>query len=104
MIMLIKYLLFVLLAVFMISAAVYSMSSRRAADPLVKGLKRSVMNVLLGAMLVTLSLMSMFIFSGSTLNVVIEAAFLLLGLFNIFSGLRSHGYYSRLRNESGTKF
>ncbi|AIQ28703.1 hypothetical protein P40081_11340 [Paenibacillus sp. FSL P4-0081] len=102
MIMLIKYLLFVLLVVFMISAAMYSFSSRRAADPLIKGLKRSIMNVLLGAMLVTLSLMSMFIFRGSTLNVVIEAAFLLLGIFNIFSGLRSHGYYSRLRSGSGS--
>lgn len=48
MIMLIKYLLFVLLVVFMVSAAVYSYSSRRAADPLVKGTRRSVMNMLLG--------------------------------------------------------
>lgn len=102
MIMIIKYLLFVLLVVFMISAAMYSFSSRRAADPLIKGLNRSIMNVLLGAMLVTLSLMSMFIFRGSTLNVVIEAAFLLLGIFNIFSGLRSHGYYSQLRSGSGS--
>lgn len=97
MIMLIKYVLFVLLVVFIIGAAVYSFASRRASDPLVKGLKRAVMNMLLGAMLVTLSLMSMFIFRGSTLNVVIEAAFLLLGIFNIFSGLRSHSFYSRSR-------
>lgn len=97
MIMLIKYLLFALLVAFMIAAAVYSYSSRRARDPLIKGIKRSIMNVLLGAMLVALSLMSMFIFRGSTLNVVIEAAFLLLGFFNIFSGLRSHSYYNRMR-------
>ncbi|WNS46381.1 YtpI family protein [Paenibacillus sp. MMS20-IR301] len=97
MIMFIKYLLFVLLAGFMISAAVYSYTYRRSADPLIKGLKRSVMNVLLGGMLVTLSLISMFLFRGSTLNVVIEAAFLLLGMFNIFSGLRSYSYYSRMR-------
>lgn len=44
--------------------------------------------------------MSMFIFRGSTLNVVIEAVFLLLGLFNIFSGLRSYSYYSRARSGS----
>ncbi|WP_238654778.1 YtpI family protein [Paenibacillus piscarius] len=100
MILLIKYLLFALMVVFMISAAVYSYSSRRAADPLVKGAKRSVMNMLLGGMLVTLSLMSMFIFRGSTLNIVIEAVFLVLGLFNIFSGLRSYSYYSRARSRS----
>ncbi|QUL56768.1 hypothetical protein KDC22_09940 [Paenibacillus tritici] len=100
MVMLIKYLLFALLVIFMVCAAVYSIASRRAADPLVKGSKRSVMNMLLGGMLVTLSLMSMFIFRGSTLNVVIEAAFLLLGIFNIFSGLRSYSYYSRIRSGS----
>lgn len=100
MIMFIKYLLFALLVIFMVCAAAYSISSRRSPDPLVQGTKRSIMNMLLGGMLVTLSLMSMFMFRGSTLNVVIEAAFLLLGLFNIFSGLRSYSYYSRMRSRS----
>ncbi|MNE83574.1 hypothetical protein D3C80_1803990 [compost metagenome] len=95
MIMLIKYLLFILLVVFMTSAAVFSFSSRRAADPLERGRRRSIMNVLLGAMLVTLSLMSMFLFSGSTISIIVEALFLVIGAFNIFSGLRSYGYYSR---------
>ncbi|AIQ17153.1 hypothetical protein H70357_11155 [Paenibacillus sp. FSL H7-0357] len=100
MILLIKYVLFVLLVICMIGAAVYSLSSRRAPDPMEKGRKRAIMNVLLGAMLVTLSLMSMFLFRGSTVNVIVEAVFLVIGAFNIFSGLRSHGYYSRNRNEN----
>ncbi|MFC6652144.1 hypothetical protein [Paenibacillus rhizoplanae] len=75
MIMFIKYLLFALLVIFMVCAAAYSISSRRSTDPLVQGTKRSIINMLLGGMLVTLSLMSMFMFRGSTLNVVIEAAF-----------------------------
>ncbi|AIQ51844.1 YtpI family protein [Paenibacillus sp. FSL R7-0331] len=95
MIMLIKYLLFILLVVFMIGAAAFSLSSRRTSDPAEKARRRSVMNVLLGAMLVTLSLMSMFLFRGSTLSVIVEAVFLVIGAFNIFSGLRSYGYYSR---------
>ncbi|WP_342565344.1 YtpI family protein [Paenibacillus sp. FSL R7-0345] len=95
MIMLIKYLLFILLVIFMIGAAVYSLTSRRTPDPLEKGRRRSIMNVLLGAMLVTLSLMSMFLFRGSTPSVIVEALFLVIGAFNIFSGLRSYGYYSR---------
>lgn len=101
MIMLIKYLLFILLIVFVIGAAVYSFSSRRASNPRDKGLKRSVMNVLLGAMLVTLALMSMFLFHGSTVNIIVEAVFLVIGAFNIFSGLRSYGYYNR--NKPGTE-
>ncbi|KUP21151.1 YtpI family protein [Paenibacillus sp. DMB5] len=95
MIMFIKYLLFILLVVFMIGAAAYSLSSRRTSDTQEKGRRRSIMNVLLGAMLVTLSLMSMFLFRGSTLSVIVEAVFLVIGAFNIFSGLRSYGYYSR---------
>lgn len=95
MVLFIKYLLFILLVIFVIGAAVFSLSSRRASNPQDKGLKRSVMNVMLGAMLVTLSLMSMFLFRGSTINVIVEAAFFLIGGFNIFSGLRSYSYYSR---------
>lgn len=54
------------------------------------------MNILLGSMLVLLALMSMFLFRGSTISIVVEAVFLVLGAFNVFSGLRSYGYYSRL--------
>ncbi|MNW13703.1 hypothetical protein D3C71_2117280 [compost metagenome] len=85
----------------MTSAAVFSFSSRRAADPQEKGRRRSIMNILLGAMLVTLSLMSMFLFRGSTISIIVEALFLVIGAFNIFSGLRSYGYYSR--NQRGRK-
>ncbi|MBW4084180.1 YtpI family protein [Paenibacillus sp. S150] len=103
MILFIKYALFILMLACMMGAAVYSFSSRRAQDPLEKGLKRSVMNILLGAMLVSLSLICMFMFRGSTGSVIVEAAFLLVGAFNIFSGLRSYGFYSRNRRQ-GTKF
>jgi uncharacterized membrane protein len=100
MVLFIKYLLFILLVIFVIGAAVFSISSRRALNPQDKGLKRSVMNVMLGAMLVTLSLISMFLFRGSTVNIIVEAAFLLIGAFNIFSGLRSYNFYSRSRSRS----
>lgn len=93
MILFIKYVLFILMMACLIGAAVYSFNSRRAQDPQEKGAKRSIMNILLGAMLVSLSLICMFVFRGSTVNVIIEAMFLLIGAFNIFSGLRSYGFY-----------
>lgn len=99
MVLIIKYSLFILMVIFVIGAAIFSLSSRRAVNPRDKGLKRSVMNVMLGAMLVTLSLMSMFLFRGSTVNIIVEAAFFLIGGFNIFSGLRSYSYYSQSLNE-----
>ncbi|MCE3200066.1 hypothetical protein JI735_20415 [Paenibacillus sonchi] len=101
MILFIKYVLFILMIICLIGAAVYSYTSRRAQNPLDKGAKRSIMNILLGAMLVSLSLICMFVFRGSTVNVIIEAVFLLIGAFNIFSGLRSYGFYSRNR-KNGT--
>lgn len=100
MILIIKYILFILLVFFVVCAAFFSTSSRRTPDPLEKGRKRSVMNVMMGAMLVNLGLISMFLFPGSTLNILIEAIFLIIGAFNIFSGIRSYGYYSRMK--SGT--
>ncbi|MNO46860.1 hypothetical protein D3C76_371520 [compost metagenome] len=100
MILFIKYVLFILMMVCLIGAAVYSFASRRAQDPLEKGAKRSIMNILLGAMLVSLSLICMFVFRGSTVNVIIEAVFFLIGAFNIFSGLRSYGFYSRNRKNA----
>ncbi|BCG58476.1 YtpI family protein [Paenibacillus sp. URB8-2] len=96
MILFIKYLLFLLLTLSVLGAAFYSASFRRAATPGERGLKRAVMNILLGSMLVLLALMSMFLFRGSTISIVVEAVFLVLGAFNVFSGLRSYGYYSRL--------
>lgn len=103
MILVIKYLLFVLVVLFVLGSAWYSVLSRREADPLEKGLKRAVMNILLGGMLIALALMSMFLFRGSSVNIVVEALFLLLGLFNLFSGLRSHGVYSRSKARGGSK-
>ncbi|WP_379135860.1 YtpI family protein [Paenibacillus sp. sgz500958] len=100
MIITIKYLLFILLVIFVISAALFSIAARRTPDPLDKGLKRSALNILMGAMLVTLALMSMFLFHGSTLSVIIEAVFILMGLFNMFSGLRSRSYYLRMKSGS----
>jgi hypothetical protein len=54
------------------------------------------MNMSMGFMLIFISLIQMFLFSGSTLRVVIGALFFLLGLFNLFAGLRNHSHYTRL--------
>ncbi|WP_019912044.1 YtpI family protein [Paenibacillus sp. HW567] len=55
----------------------------RAQDPLEKGITRSVMNIMPGGMLLSLCLICMFTFRGSTSKVIVEALFLLLGAFNI---------------------
>jgi hypothetical protein len=58
----------------------------------------------MGSMLVILSLILMFVFTGSTLSVVMEALFLIMGAYNLFAGLRNRSYYARMqqRSDNGT--
>ncbi|WP_276354168.1 YtpI family protein [Cohnella caldifontis] len=79
-----------------IGSVVFSFRYRRSADGRLRGLYAARMNVCMGLMLVFIALIQMFLFSGSTLRVVIGAVFLLLGLFNLFAGLRNHSHFSRM--------
>lgn len=98
MITVIHYVLYIILVLSVVAAALYSIRARRMADPADRGLHMSMMNLCMGIMLVSLSLICMFLFSGSTPAIIVEAAFMVLGAFNIFAGLRSRAYYNRLKN------
>lgn len=94
----IRYALFILLAISCIAAAWNSINSRRKSDPLDRGKLQASMNIWMGVMLVALSVIAMLMFSGSTPAVIVEAVFMVLGAFNIFAGLRSRSYYSRQKS------
>ncbi|WP_342555190.1 YtpI family protein [Paenibacillus sp. FSL R7-0652] len=96
-----KYVLIALFAIAMICSAVNSIRSRRTSDKNDAGLYRSWTNIWMGCMLVILSLILMFVFTGSTLSVVVEALFLVMGAYNVFAGIRNRSYYARLRQHSG---
>ncbi|MNP82201.1 hypothetical protein D3C76_1807660 [compost metagenome] len=49
----------------------------------------------MGFMLIVLALIQMFMFSGSTVRVVVGALFMVIGAFNIFAGIRNLGIISR---------
>lgn len=78
-----------------ISSVVFSIRSRRATDSRLHGLYVARMNISMGLMLIFIAFIQMFMFSGSTVRVIVGAVFLLLGLFNLFAGLRNHAVYSR---------
>lgn len=99
----IHYILYIILVLSVIAAALYSIRARRTADPADRGIYMSMMNIYMGMMLISLSLVCMFLFSGSTPAVIVEAVFLVLGAFNIFAGIRSRTYYSRLKNSQTAK-
>ncbi|MEC0368888.1 YtpI family protein [Paenibacillus chibensis] len=100
MVSVIRYLLYAVLVIACICAALYSSRSRRSKDARERGLYGATTNIFMGVMLIMLALIFMFIFSGSTVAVIIEAVFLVLGAFNIFAGIRNRGYYSRMKSDS----
>ncbi|WP_054957043.1 YtpI family protein [Paenibacillus dakarensis] len=97
----IKYVLFAVLVISVIAAALYSIRARRKPDPIDRGSYLASMNISMGVMLVDLAFISMLMFSGSTPAIIVEAAFIVLGLFNIFAGLRSKRFYTRQKSARG---
>ena len=77
-------------------SVVYSVRYRRAADGRIRGLFAARMNVSMGLMLIFIAIIQMFLFSGSTVRVIVGALFLLIGLFNLFAGMRNHSHFSRM--------
>ncbi|WP_433943871.1 YtpI family protein [Paenibacillus sp. SN-8-1] len=91
----IEYILYAVLIIACVCSVYFSFRSRRSVDPAVRGLNAAKTNVSMGVMLIVLSVIQMFMFTGSTLRVVIGALFMLLGAFNIFAGLRNISFYTR---------
>ncbi|MFC5531239.1 YtpI family protein [Cohnella yongneupensis] len=76
-----------------------SFKSRQSKDGKQRGLHASRMNIYMGLMLIFLSILMMLLFTGSSLLVVVCLLFMLLGIFNLFAGMRNRSYYSRLQQE-----
>lgn len=67
----------------------FSLRAKKASDPRERGLLAGKVNVNMGVMLVSMSIIQMFYFQGSIIRVLIGALFLLLGLFNFFAGYKN---------------
>jgi hypothetical protein len=86
-----------------IYSLVFSFKARRVADPIARGLVQAKMNIAMGIMLTLLSIIQLFMFQseneGSTVRVLVGVGFLLLGLYNIFAGIRNNKLYKTQRNK-----
>jgi hypothetical protein len=80
-----------------VMSAVFSYRARRSQEPKVRGLNAARMNICMGLMLIFIALIQMTMFSGSSVRVIVGALFMVIGLFNLFSGLRSHSFLTRTR-------
>lgn len=77
----------------LVFSAVFSFKSRRASDAGTRAIFTARMNVSMGIMLLFIALVQLFLSGESTLRIVIGAIFLILGVFNLFAGLRNLSLY-----------
>lgn len=90
------FLIAVILAT-LFASVYFSFKYRRQTTRKARGLNAAKMNMSMGVMLVAISLVQLLLFTGSSVRVVVGAVMLLLGLFNLFAGLRNHALFSRLK-------
>lgn len=84
---------FVLVAILLAFSFYYSYKTRRQTDPILRGLLQAKQNMAMGMMLAVLSVYPLYLMPGSTIRVLVGALFLILGLFNLFAGIRNHAVY-----------
>ncbi|MEX2461704.1 MAG: YtpI family protein [Paenibacillaceae bacterium] len=87
---------FILTAVILISlmsTVFYSFRSRTQSDANMRGILAAKMNISMGFMLIAMALLQIFLFEANTMRTILGIVFLLLGLFNFFSGVRNHMHY-----------
>jgi uncharacterized membrane-anchored protein len=80
-------------------SVIFSFRSRRAADPIQKGLHAARMNLSMGSMLICMALVQWILFEPDTIRIALGSVFIVIGFFNLFAGFRSYGYYSRLSSK-----
>lgn len=87
---------FALYAAFMIALACtvyFSFAYRRQRDATRRGLYQSRLNISMGAAMILLSLYPLLLIPGSNTGMIVGIIFLLIGCFNLYSGIRNHGVY-----------
>ncbi|WP_036709976.1 YtpI family protein [Paenibacillus pinihumi] len=93
----IQWLLFAGVVITLCLTTYFSYKARRSQEARVRGLNTARMNISMGTMLVMLSLIQMVMFSGSTVRMIVGAVFLVLGLFNLFAGIRNRTLFLTMK-------
>ncbi|QHT60118.1 hypothetical protein GXP70_09305 [Paenibacillus lycopersici] len=75
----------------------FSYNARRTSDVRRRGMLSARLNMCMGVMLVFIALFMMLAFSGSTVKVIISALIIVIGLFNLFAGLRNNSIYRSMK-------
>lgn len=91
----IRTLLPFIIFVTLIFSVSYSFRARKTEDPRLRGLYSARMNIAMGVMLIVIAVTQLFFFNDSNLRRVFGTICVLLGLFNLFAGLRNHSTFNR---------
>lgn len=89
--------LFTFIVIMLIVSAYYSIRYRRQRDPLLRGLYAARMNIGMGVMLIAIAITQLFFFTDSVIRRTFGIVCFLLGLFNLFAGLRNHKQFQSAR-------
>lgn len=81
----------------LVLTVLFSYKSRRASDQRQRGLHASRMNISMGIMLLFIAGVQLLLSNESTARIVIGTLFLVIGLFNLFAGLRNHSIYRTMQ-------
>ncbi|MFS1511808.1 YtpI family protein [Chengkuizengella sp. SCS-71B] len=77
----------------------FSMKARRTKDAKQQGLMRSRMNMSIGVGLITIACIQLFLFEFTWTRFIVGIIFLLLGIANIYGGIRNHVQIMKFMNQ-----
>jgi hypothetical protein len=73
----------------------FSIRMRREKDVGKRGLYNAKLNISMGIMLILIGLSQLIFLNESNIRLIFGIVCLLIGLFNLFAGIRNHGAYTR---------
>jgi hypothetical protein len=88
-----------LIIVFAALSVFYSIRYRRQTDERKRGLYSARLNISMGFMLIIIAITQLFFFTDSNTRRIFGTTCLLIGLFNLFVGLRNHSSYSKVNKQ-----
>jgi ABC-type sugar transport system permease subunit len=96
---------FILFSFIVLTVAVsvgFSIRTRREKDAVKRGVYNARLNISMGIMLIAIAVSQLFFFNDSNIRRIFGTVCLLLGLFNLFAGIRNHGAYTRMLEKRQT--
>ncbi|WP_128894687.1 YtpI family protein [Longirhabdus pacifica] len=87
--------IYLLIIASLIMSVYFSSKSLKTKSVKERGLLKSKTNISMGIMLITASI---FLFrTGSIVFIIVCAVFMLLGLFNVYGGIKHHRHFKQLK-------